>query len=104
MGERCDRESTVSEPVRRVRIKAGLSGSTAEIIDVHHVAIDQDGTTLVWTGGSGTTPPHTGGGCTSLTGAGVLLGPSLAAAAALGTGASAAFGVSAHDTTHTIRC
>lgn len=37
-----------------------LADLTAEIIDVHHVAIDQDGTMLVWTGGSGTTPPHTG--------------------------------------------
>jgi hypothetical protein len=37
-----------------------LADLTAEIIDVHHVTIDQDGTMLVWTGGSGTTPPHTG--------------------------------------------
>ena len=37
-----------------------LADLTAEIIDVHHVAIDQDGTMLVWTGGSGPRPPPPG--------------------------------------------
>jgi class 3 adenylate cyclase len=36
-----------------------LADLKAEIIDVHQVAVDQGGTMLVWTGGTGTTPPQT---------------------------------------------
>jgi class 3 adenylate cyclase len=35
-----------------------LADLKAEIIDVHQVAVDQGGTMLVWTGGTGTTPPR----------------------------------------------
>ena len=35
-----------------------LADLTAEIIDVHQVAVDQGGTMLVWTGGTGPTPPQ----------------------------------------------
>jgi TOMM system kinase/cyclase fusion protein len=37
-----------------------LADLTAEIIDIHQVAIDQGGTMLVWTGSPGTTPPQGG--------------------------------------------
>jgi class 3 adenylate cyclase len=37
-----------------------LADLTAEIIDIHQVAIDQGGTMLVWTGSPGSTPPQGG--------------------------------------------
>jgi class 3 adenylate cyclase len=37
---------------------AYLADLKAEIIDIHHVAMDQDGTMLVWTGSPETTPPQ----------------------------------------------
>ena len=37
-----------------------LDDLKAEFMDVHQVAIDQGGTMLVWTGGTGTPPLHPG--------------------------------------------
>ena len=34
-----------------------LADLTAEIIEVHQVAVDQDGTMLVWTGNASAAPP-----------------------------------------------